>query len=272
MLQIEQPTIAMNGSPQLGLQPAYPWAWEGCVAAYAPALGRQGNTLYDWSGYGNHGTLTNIDPATDYAAANIKGQSCYGLDFDGSSSRVDADVVGDLSECTLWAWVKFSALADKTVISVADKSVSNQQYRILTTGAGGLGGSVFDGTVHNTSGVTVTTNTWLFVACAFYGSDTIDLYVNNRLRVSLVSSYSVSGIDRVTIGVTADSTPFGYLNGACASAGVIRGRANSSQIAALYKIGPLGPYQFQLPTPYAAAGGAAADFPFRKYYMGGCGV
>ena len=38
--------------------PLYPELWRGCVGAWAPCLGPTGLTLRDWSGFGNHGTLT----------------------------------------------------------------------------------------------------------------------------------------------------------------------------------------------------------------------
>lgn len=39
---------------------AYPEVWEACVGAWAPCLGVQGLTLFDQSGYGRNGTLTNF--------------------------------------------------------------------------------------------------------------------------------------------------------------------------------------------------------------------
>lgn len=44
-----------------------------------------GSTLYDLSGYGNHGTLTNMDPGSDWAFCPTGGA----LDCDGSNDRVD---------------------------------------------------------------------------------------------------------------------------------------------------------------------------------------
>ncbi len=46
-----------------------PDLWKGLVGLWAPYLGPTGNKLLDWSGYWNHGTLTNMDPATDWVVA-----------------------------------------------------------------------------------------------------------------------------------------------------------------------------------------------------------
>lgn len=40
-------------------EPLFPELWRDCVFAANPGLGPNGNTLRDWSGRGNHGTLTN---------------------------------------------------------------------------------------------------------------------------------------------------------------------------------------------------------------------
>jgi len=62
----------------------YPGLWRGCVGAWNPGLGPSGLTLRDWSGRGNHGTLTNMDAGTDW----VSSQGRYALDFDGSNDCV----------------------------------------------------------------------------------------------------------------------------------------------------------------------------------------
>jgi len=90
-------------SPQRGRM-KYPSLWRGCVGAWCPALGPSGLTLRDNSGYGNHGTLTNMDPPTDWVVSGGK----YALDFDNSDDRVVIpDSVKDLTaDMTVSAWAK----------------------------------------------------------------------------------------------------------------------------------------------------------------------
>jgi len=64
-------------------QPLYPSLWRGCVGAWAPCLGPTGLTLRDWSGFGKHGTLTNM-AGDDWV--NARGR--YALDFDASNDYV----------------------------------------------------------------------------------------------------------------------------------------------------------------------------------------
>jgi len=74
-----------NGfAPRDGM-PAYPSLWRGCIGVWAPCLGPTGLTLRDWSGRGNHGTLTNMDPSVRWGPSGGK----YALGFDGSNDSVD---------------------------------------------------------------------------------------------------------------------------------------------------------------------------------------
>lgn len=45
---------------------ANPRLWKGLVGAWVPLLGVTGSALRDVSGQGNHGTLSNMDPGTDW--------------------------------------------------------------------------------------------------------------------------------------------------------------------------------------------------------------
>jgi hypothetical protein len=61
-----------------------PHLWRGVRGLWLPNAGVQGATLFDWSGYAKHGTLTNMDPATDW----VGGRYGHELDLDGVNDRV----------------------------------------------------------------------------------------------------------------------------------------------------------------------------------------
>jgi hypothetical protein len=93
-----------NGFAPRDGHPLYPELWRGCVGAWAPCLGPTGITLRDWSGRANHGTLTNMDPSSDW----IPGSNGYALDLDGTNDTVAfADATGILcpSTITFEMWV-----------------------------------------------------------------------------------------------------------------------------------------------------------------------
>jgi len=60
-----------------------PHLWDGLVGAW-PLQQAGGSTAFDVSGWGNHGTLTNMDPATDWVVTE-KGRALRG---DGTDNRV----------------------------------------------------------------------------------------------------------------------------------------------------------------------------------------
>jgi len=107
---------------------AYPELWNGVVGYWAPCLGPTGLRLHDVSRYGNWGTLTNMDAASDWV---INGGQ-YALDFDGSNDFVDissqlANLNGK-SQITLAAWMK--RRQSNSVVSVG-KALSTNYINII---------------------------------------------------------------------------------------------------------------------------------------------
>lgn len=74
-----------NGFAPRDGQPLYPELWRGCVGAWAPCLGPTGLTLRDWSGFANHGVITNATLSTSWAVS----QGRWGLTLDGIDDFVD---------------------------------------------------------------------------------------------------------------------------------------------------------------------------------------
>jgi hypothetical protein len=72
---------------------------QGLVGAWCPSLGASGFRLIDRSGYNNHGTLTNMDPGTDWVASGGK----LALDFDGSNDTANFKAITTINgACSLW--------------------------------------------------------------------------------------------------------------------------------------------------------------------------
>ena len=83
-MDLLRPSYA-SGYAKNASQSAHPNLWDGLVGAWMPSLGVTGETLRDVSGNGNHGTLTNMDAASDWVATS-KGLA---LDFDGTAGSTD---------------------------------------------------------------------------------------------------------------------------------------------------------------------------------------
>lgn len=85
----------------------YPHLVNGLMAAWSPCLqSDRGTKLWDVSGRLNNGTLTNMDPPTDWVAY----QHLNALDFDGTDDTVNCGTIADqnftTSNFSVSAWVK----------------------------------------------------------------------------------------------------------------------------------------------------------------------
>ena len=86
----------------------YPNLWQGCVGAWCPSVDRSRSTLLtDFSGRGNNGLLTGMDPGTDWVASNDK----IALDFNmAETNRVvttfNSTKLYDLSRVTISVWFR----------------------------------------------------------------------------------------------------------------------------------------------------------------------
>jgi len=67
------------------------------VVRWAPSAGATGFRLVDRSGRGNHGALTNMDPASDWVISAGKGA----LDFDGTNDTVSFPSLSSLAPSTI---------------------------------------------------------------------------------------------------------------------------------------------------------------------------
>lgn len=96
-----------------GQDSAAPDQWRGLVGMWRPSAGIQGDRLIDWSGNANHGSLQNMDPATDW----VSGRHGWALDFDGGNDYVDAgpgpfDIIEGTSKATLMLWCRRAVTSD----------------------------------------------------------------------------------------------------------------------------------------------------------------
>lgn len=109
----------------------YPGLWRQCVGAWTPCLGPTGLMLRDWSGYKNHGTLTNMDPPTDWVLSG----SGYALNFDGTNDTISTASRGvSAAPRTVCAWFRTS------------RSLSSGQYMgIVGFGSNSTGAAFFFG-------------------------------------------------------------------------------------------------------------------------------
>lgn len=176
----------------------YPQLWEGCVGAWCPSLGATGGTLWDWSGYCNHGTLTNMDPASDWVVSG--GQRA--LDFDGTNDYVD---IGDrqlftaTSDFTLCAWVKWDGTTGNNPILNKAGTNGNREWQLTidTSQANDLGFLIGNtsgswSTLHRVGSTWGGANEWHHIVGRLSGSN-VEIFIDGEPAGSS-STYSGGGI------------------------------------------------------------------------------
>ena len=178
-----------------------------------------GNTIYDLSGFGNTGTLTN-GPVLSSSNSGV-------IAFDGSNDYV---TIGDkldlgLSNYTFSCWFKLNSITgyqcifSKSIAWNVDNRyalyISNNKLQSFLQGNQGLTGPDVD----ITSSVTLATGTWYHVTSVYDRSGTLKLYVNGVLdssaaisqwqNVNIESSYTF----KIGAYATSGNEPTFFTNG-----------------------------------------------------------
>lgn len=228
----------------------YPHLWNGLVGAWSPHLNPRGGTkLWDLSGRQNHGTLTNMDPATDWVMSDGYGA----LDFDGSTNLVK---VGSVVQFPLTVCLFMRS----TVDPVGFYDAMFEQTEGDTYAGWWIAKSTNDGSGNKfafiLSGVAVypfttlmltSTTDWFFVAVSVTGNNgTATGYLANMttradLKSESTSIGTMSGvINNTTIGslraFTATNTHTGQISDVLIYDRVL----NGATINQLYQLGPGG--------------------------------
>jgi len=86
----------------------YPALWDGRVAAWCPSVtGPTGTRLYDLQSQRYQGTLTNMDPPTDW----VRSSGQYALDFDGVNDYVTMPAIVPARGFSLSIWFRAATTA-----------------------------------------------------------------------------------------------------------------------------------------------------------------
>lgn len=199
----------------------HPERWKGLIAAYAPFLGKTADKLYDFSGFGNHGTLINMDPSADW----VFGKDNWAIDFNGTSQHIDCgnktalDAPNNATLELLVKWPTSFGSAWDGILGKRDTFGDEQaNYALNFNGAGGT--DVFQ-LYYNTDGVNFRTLTaglsanfsvdiWYLVHGVYRknGSSTdMEIWVNGRLVASVTTADNIAaGTDNLFLGATADNS------------------------------------------------------------------
>jgi hypothetical protein len=162
---------------------------DGLIGAWVPSLGPTAGILLDRSAYSNHGTLTNMDPATDWQASGGWSLEFAGTDTAGgnaSQNRVALPRDYGVDVLTFSAWVRPKTLSKRGICtSATDYTRPRFAITLLTTGQL----EVYRGS-NTTSTATLTTARWQHISVASDGVTTT-FYLDGEFSNSASQSISV---------------------------------------------------------------------------------
>lgn len=236
----------------------------GLVGYWSPWVGATGFRLLDRTRYANHGTLTSMDPPTDWVGANILGKSGRVLDFDGSNDRIETLSVARSLTISISLWLKIDYANSKTFGRFLEHGLNqsitvclnkNNAPNKLTVQLGD-GGTAATWTENVSSG-------WDHYSVSVShagGVNSISLYRNGVFDNTASKTITPSGSYVWFLGgcdssVTSIATPAGQIAETC-----LWNRAlTASEIRTLYRLGPGWFGQREPRRRYAVAGGVTTN-------------
>jgi len=191
----------------------------------------------------NWGTLTNMDPATDWVVSG--GQ--YALDFDGTDDYVRVPSVPQWRSVS--AWVSLTTTGVLQQVADAYNSIPDDRGLLLYANASGK--ALFDGRnstgTYRSSGASTTTITgigWVHLFGQY--SDRLQIYVNGVLESQTATALTAfSTMPDLNIGAFgfAGLPESGYLNGRIDDLVLYDRALTPNKIQRLYLLGRGGMYE-----------------------------
>ena len=205
--------------------------------------------LYDRSGRGNHGTLTNMAPASDWVTAKVRNTPGRVLDFDGTDDRVSAPNSGSLnptSAISLASWFRVTSTPTGVQQAIARKGWilgANSQYSIRTIGDKLSGFCVnSSGTIGVATGATsLAANRWYLGVCTYDGTN-VRAYLDGSIDATTALNGPLAVFSEpLQVGAAFDTnfnSPTLFLTGQIAELAIWNRAITPSEIRTLYRIGP----------------------------------
>jgi hypothetical protein len=243
-----------------------PELWRGLVGAWTFHEG-QGGTLHDVSGYRNHGTLTNMDPASDWVAS----EQGLALDFDGTDDHVNLgdSVVGQVSALTVFTRFRPDTYASGSLQMLFAKygsPLANVFYLAMydddSDGVAELRGYVKDssGAVTAQGSFALTAGEWYLAAMTFQAGIGNTVYLDGIEDASDVDgtiTALTATAEPALIGARDASGPTALYNGSVDSVWLYNRAFSASEIHQQYNdpYAMFRPRTFQVPVLTQVSGG-----------------
>jgi len=170
----------------------YPHLWKDLSGAWAPFVGKQGNTLYDFSTYRRSAILTNMDPSTDY----IVGPFGYALNYDGTDDHAVVGKILEINESDQSMSVAFrirtsTAQTEHAIMTYSANDIlqPNADWYIMLKTTLVLGG--FGDSSERNTGVVIADGEWHYIVIV-ENQSTLKVYKDGAEVFSVAISQSQS--------------------------------------------------------------------------------
>lgn len=152
-------------------------------------------TLTDLSGKGNHGTLTNMDPATDWVADTTSG-GVRALDHDGVNDFIATPLTSvPADEHSISIWNK--RISTKNGFFIAQRGTGGDQFQ-MWTGTGDTRLNYWNGSVTSQSTGSYTNDVWQHLGVTRKGT-AIRFYIDGVLAGTATSAIPAQSTANVAI-------------------------------------------------------------------------
>lgn len=150
---------------------------------------------------------------TDITPGDSVGQIGFATEYNGSTSRADVASNTDLP-VTIMTWAKYDASPSTGVTgSFADKDFTDSQSLYWDNASNQVRCRTFVSSAFDSSISLADPTVWHHQAGVWTSVLQRQVFLNGTSGTPLIIERDVENIDRFTSGVTADSTPFGFLDG-----------------------------------------------------------
>lgn len=189
-----------KGFARFAHQSDAPEQWRGEVGCWAPFLGAQGASLFEQSGLGASGVLTNFNLTTCWIPSALFGTS---LQFDGVDSIVSipTTIAQQVSDWTFSAWVYWVIGTDthNGIVHGLGGVGDVQSNRILVDTATSQLLVQDDGTISLVSVGALIANAWNYIAVTL-SAGTTTIYLNGRFDASIGGANFATGTGSMILG------------------------------------------------------------------------
>jgi hypothetical protein len=237
-------------------------------------LGVSGARLFDFTTRQNWGTLTNMDPPTDW----IVSSGGYALDFDGSNDYVNANVPVTGYPFAYTVWMRAAALQQAGVLGIGSTTTELEYATIFLLNDGAIRAQISNTTQFARSAVSAANayaaGVWCHVAAVFTSSTLREIYVDGTLRGTNTESLTMfTTVNAFRIGslvfFQSGSEQSQYFNGQFDDIRVYNRAPHPDEIRLLARRRAIAyePEYWVPPIPEQVDSGVAKPVLFHSYYM-----